>query len=99
MTRPQWCPQDVWDRARKPARISSAPHNTPEIARAVIARAILAEHERCAAVADKIAAGRSRQKMEATTAKKRGEARDFKSMAMSAIDVAYSIRSGAAHAN
>ena len=65
-------------------------------AQAIIARAITAavaeEREACAGVADEIAAGRSRQKMQATTAKKRTEARDFETMAMSAIDVSYAIR-------
>lgn len=64
--------------------------------RAVIARAITAavaaEREACAVVADDVAAGRSRQNMQATTANKRTEARDFESMAMSAIDVSYKIR-------
>ena len=66
-------------------------HMVARLARALVAaerRGI----ERAAEVADEIAAGRSRQKMEATSAKKRTEARDFESMAMSAIDVSYAIR-------
>lgn len=74
--------QEAWDAAMK-ASIA--------LARAITA-AVAAEREACAEVADNISAGRSRQKMQATTAKKRIEARDFESMAMSAIDVSYKIR-------
>lgn len=56
MSKPDDIPQDVWDAARKPAKIACAPHNTPFIAHAVVARAIMAaveaEREGCAQVAN-----------------------------------------------
>lgn len=103
MSKPEDIPQDVWDAAHAIdidadfSWDSQVNGTSAYIAvREGIARAIMAakaeEREACVFLANEIAAGRSRQKMQATIAKKRTEARDFESMAISAIDVSYAIR-------
>lgn len=104
MSKPEDIPQDVWDAAYNPVHTffnnhhlwgDLGPDQVSDL-REIIARAMMSaaakEREACAQLSDEIASGRSRQKMQATTAKKRTEARDFESMAMSAIDVSYAIR-------
>lgn len=41
MDKPEDIPQDVWDAARKTAKMASAPHNTPTMAHHLVARAII----------------------------------------------------------
>lgn len=47
MDRPKDIPEDIWLAAKKPAKMASAAYNTPEMAHAIIARAILREREAC----------------------------------------------------
>lgn len=53
MTKPDWCPQDVWEAAGLALlgwTIDDGTHAQFDACRASVARAILAERERCAAV-------------------------------------------------
>jgi hypothetical protein len=50
MTKPNWCPQDVWDMSLK---VMDSYLYGSQSAQEFIARAILAERERCAVVADR----------------------------------------------
>lgn len=92
MSKPADIPQDVWDAAAS-VWLEALRDCTPDAA-AIIARAILAERERCVLVARNHAAGRTSQAANARSAGQKKEARDFESMAMSADDVAAALLKG-----
>lgn len=99
---PDGIPQDVWDAAEDAfdtvlcndiqASGSSAQFRIDSIA--PVARAIMAERERCAKVAEDHGAARKQQYLGATTHKAHKEARDYQSMSMAAYQVAADIRGG-----
>lgn len=56
MTRPDWCPENVWEAADETHHLMSTLRNPGrEAETAEIARAIFAERERCAKIADDLA--------------------------------------------
>lgn len=72
------------------ARITMQGHHyVPEGA---VAEAVAAERERCAAIATRYGDGRESEAAGARIAKKRFEARDYESMAISAYQVAAAIK-------
>lgn len=61
-----------------------------------IAKAILAERERCAKVADAAVKGRAHQQIDAVDNGDRRAARDFETMKFEAVQIAAAIRKGGA---
>jgi len=61
-----------------------------------IMNALVAERERCAAIADIAASGRDWQRADANAQNDKRAARDFESMKIEALEIAYAIRKGGA---
>lgn len=96
--KPDDIPQDVWDVAEAVrGRVFNAMHDddgrlTDNDPAEDIARAIMAERERCAKIAEKHGEARKKQYVGATAHKAHRAAHDFQSMSMAAFQVAHNIR-------